>query len=301
MALRASWLGTILILPIIAFAWSGKRTQRDAEPIIPVEPYSASAEKALLAYAEPLRAVRRLALCKPATGYNGASIQYTSETFAVARQWVAAFLSGQLEEVPPADYIDASNIGVKDHVLNAKRLMGDALLRLSLDWTARKKPETAAEAAVLALEVGQINKYADFPSLMATFGSQYRAVKQLNQLAGQLTPKTKQDLSKRLKSLKFKPIPGILERAEILYAQYTANAPSPISHEDISLIKTAKSIVSKPRPSALAVEDIRDLVRKASGDVPILICAARIGWERETLIKDQISQIQAEISASKTN
>lgn len=298
MALRATWCGTLLILPILAIAWSEKRPSREEVPVAPIQAYSIGDEQALLAYQEPVRAVNKLALCRPAAGYNGASIRYTAETYRVARQWIDGSRAGILKEIVPNDYNDASNLGVKDQVLNAKRLMGDALVRLSIDWSARSKPDTAAEAAVLALEIGQINKYADFPSLMATFGSQYRAVKQLNAIADRLTPHYRRKLAKRLEALEFKPIKEMLERSEVLYAQFTACHPEPISRDDISLIKSAKTIVSSGRPNHFQIESIRDLVRKANGDVPILICAARIGWERETLIQDVIAEVQQKIATN---
>ncbi|MBV6456969.1 MAG: hypothetical protein HONBIEJF_00074 [Fimbriimonadaceae bacterium] len=295
MALRASWCGTLLILPLLAIAWSGNHDPGASTPVTPVQAYSATDEQALLAYQEPLRAVRRLALCKPTTGYEGSSIQYTSETYRVASQWVTGHRNGQLKEIPPNDYTDASNVGVKDHVLNAKRLMGDALVRLAIDWTRRGNADTAAEAAMLAIEVGQVNKYADFPSMMSTFGSQYRAAKQLSEIATKLSPAYKAKLRKRLNALQFKPVSDLLERSEILYAQFSADLPTRISRNDISLINTAKSIVDGGRPSYSRIEKIRDLVRDCNGDVPILICAARIGWERETMMKDVIAEIQSRL------
>lgn len=300
MALRATWLGGIALLPILALALTVSGPDRRLASVITIEPYNEAEERALLAYAPYLRKAQQLAFPEFDKRLDGDLERSAEQLSRVAAEWVEGYKVGTLKDLQPKDYLDTSNSGVKDEILSARRTISDALFRVARQFDRRGDRFSAAAAAALCLQFCQVNKYADLTSLAATLSSQHRSAKLLANLMPQLDPTQQAKIGAHLDGLEFKDLSALIAVSENLYVAFAASDPKHDLRRDIKIFRTARTLLQDNSVSASTTESIRQLIRRAGGDVPIILTSARVAWERERQLQELLANITRPVDKQKT-
>ncbi len=264
---------------LIAMATSLFATRTVSGDFTPAE-YGNQKHLWLLAYSAPVRAVEELGeQADPA------------RVDVVAEQWISGYERGHLKMVPSVSYDDTCRDGVKQAILTAKINLGYYLIRGGKRALAEGDRAKAAARFVRAIEVQEIMKESDLPSVLVSSRIQ---IEGLNHLAANRAAMTTADrirLSRLWDPSSYRDIARLLGNTTSLYSESEVGINWLHPYIDDALVKATGIMGSHPATDGEAVRQIRAYVGMAHHEGPSILFTARNAWTAQTNFQVKLGEM----------